>query len=109
MVELKRQSGIVAAALLALLWSAAPPANAAREIPVGLAYVGNTTLQSRSRLVATRFVLDRPTRVYRWWDNMDLGGADPPAVANGTGYAAGGGGRVGLRITPPKRGGGPPP
>jgi hypothetical protein len=107
MVELKRRSWVAAGAVLAVLCTAPPPADAAREIPVGLAYVGNTTLQSRDRLVATRFVLDRPTRIYRWWDNMDLGGADPPAVANGTGYALGDGGRMRLRITTVKRDGTP--
>jgi hypothetical protein len=97
----------VAAAMLVLSGMAAAPARAARDIPVGLAYVGNSTLDSPGDLVATRFVLDHSTRVYRWWDNMDLGGANPPAVANGTGYAKGNGGLMRLRITTVKHDGTP--
>ena len=92
-----------------LLLLAAPPAygatpvHAARGVPVGRAYLGNTTLQSANRLVATRFVLDKPTSIYRWWDNLALGGADPPEVAAGTGYAKGTGGLMRLRLTTVKR------
>lgn len=85
----------------------ATAAHAAPGIPVGRADLGNTTLQSPKRLVATRFVLDKHTSIYRWWDNMDLGGADPPAVAHGTGYADGRGGLMRLRLTTVKADGTP--
>ena len=57
-----------------MLLSAAP-ANAAREIPVGVYNVNNSALtQGPSRMYAIRFVLDQPTRLARFYSGMNWEG-----------------------------------
>ena len=53
----------------------AAPANAAREIPVGVYNVNNSALtQGPSRMYAIRFVLDQPTRLGRFYSGMNWEG-----------------------------------
>ena len=57
-----------------MLLSAAP-ADAAREIPVGVYNVNNSALtQGPSRMYAIRFVLDQPTRLARFYSGMNWEG-----------------------------------
>jgi hypothetical protein len=70
---------------------AAVPANAAREIPVGVYNVNNSQLaQGPSRIYAIRFVLDRPARLARFYSGMnwegvyaDAAGAAPAEIRSG--------------------------
>ena len=68
-----RRLALIAAAALTLV--SAAPANAAREIPVGVYNVNNSALtQGPSRIYAIRFVLDRPTRLARFYSGMNWEG-----------------------------------
>ena len=64
-----------AAALVVVLVAAAAPAQATRDIPVGIYNVNNSALtQGPSRIYAIRFVLDRPSRVFRFYSGMNWEG-----------------------------------
>jgi hypothetical protein len=73
-VPIARQIVPLALALVAIA-AAATPAFAAREIPVGVYNVNNSALtQGPSRIYAIRFVLDRPTRIDRFYSGMNWEG-----------------------------------
>lgn len=66
---------LAATAALASTVVAVAPAHAAREIPVGVYNVNNSGLtQGPSRIYAIRFVLDRPTRLARFYSGMNWEG-----------------------------------
>ena len=66
---------IAAAAVVATTLLSAAPAHAAREIPVGVYNVNISALrQGPSRIYAIRFVLDRPTRLARFYSGMNWEG-----------------------------------
>ena len=68
-----RRRAVLAAVALTIL--SAAPANAAREIPVGVYNVNNSALtQGPSRMYAIRFVLDQPTRLARFYSGMNWEG-----------------------------------
>ena len=72
-----------AAALVAVLAAGAAPAQAARDIPVGIYNVNNSGLtQGPSRMYAIRFVLDRPSHLFRFYSGMNWEGVY--ADASGT-------------------------
>ena len=61
--------------LLLLLPLHSPPAHASREIPVGVYNTNNSALsQGPSRIYALRFVVDKPTRIYRFYSGMNWEG-----------------------------------
>lgn len=68
------------AVLLAAFAAGAGEAHAARDIPVGIYNVNNSGMtQGPSRIYAIRFVLDRPSRIFRFYSGMNWEGvyADP--------------------------------
>ena len=67
-----------------------------REIPVGLAEVQNQVLRSRRHVYAIRFVLDRPTRIWRFFSGFNLEGTR--RLGGRSGYAAGNGGVILARL-----------
>ena len=67
-----------------------------RHIPVGVANVHNQVFRSRRYVYAIRFVLDRPTRVWRFMSGFRLDGAD--RIGGREGYAEGGGGTIRARL-----------
>jgi hypothetical protein len=73
------------------------PDRSHRQIPVGLAGVQNQVLRSRRYVYAIRFVLDRPTRVWRFYSGFKLDGLDVTG-SDETGYASGTGGRIRARL-----------
>jgi hypothetical protein len=81
---LSRRLTSSAVLLFAFLAAAPAPADAAREIPVGVYNVNNSALtQGPSRIYAIRFVLDRPARVSRFYSGMNWEGV----YADGAGPA----------------------
>jgi hypothetical protein len=79
-----------------------------RSIPVGLSVLANSTLSANRYVAATRFVLDRPTTVYRFFDNFALDGARGVFSSAGSdGYGRGDGGTAFARLVEVKRNGEP--
>ena len=63
-----------------------------RQIPVGVGWVNNQVLRSRKWVYAIRFVLDRNTRMWRFFSGFNLEGLS--AVGGRSGYTDGTGGRI---------------
>lgn len=87
--------------------SAFPPAprQSYREIPVGLSDVHNQVLRDRRYIYAIRFVVDRSTRLHRFYSGFNLEGAR--GIGGRRDYAAGNGGRIRARLVAVDRGGQP--
>ena len=84
---------LVVAVVLAVT---APPAHAARGIPVGMFNVNNSVMNSPQYVYALRFVLDQDTTVYRFLSGFNLEGSS--GVGGRDGYASGNGGTIRARI-----------
>ena len=84
----------------------AVPAQAARQIPVGMSNVANQVMNSGGYAYAIRFVADRDTRLYRFFSGFKLEGSD---VVDGDGgsYADGDAGVILARLVEVKRNGEP--
>ena len=68
---------LLALIAVAFCLAAALPSGAfaAREIPIGMYNTNNSALsQGPSRIYALRFVVDKPTRIYRFYSGMNWEG-----------------------------------
>ena len=86
-------------ALLCALLSASGAAASApghRQIPVGVSNVNNQTFNSARYVYAIRFVLDRNTRVHRFFSGFSLEGTS--RLGGRPHYAHGNGGRIWARL-----------
>jgi hypothetical protein len=93
--------------LLALLAALvlATPAQAARQIPVGMSNVANQVMNSGRYAYAIRFVPDRKTRLYRFFSGFNLEGS---SMVDGDGrYGDGDGGVILARLVHVKPNGEP--
>ena len=72
------------------------PRVARREIPVGLAQVENQILPSRGYVYAIRFVVDKPTRVWRFFSGFNVEGTR--RLGGRKTYARGNGGTIRARL-----------
>ena len=95
-------------ALLCALLSASGAAASApghRQIPVGVSNVNNQTFNSDRYVYAIRFVLDRNTRVHRFFSGFSLEGTS--RLGGRPHYAHGNGGRIWARLVQVDRRGRP--
>ncbi len=76
-----------------------------RHIPVGVASIQNQVFRSRRYIYAIRFVLDRPTRIWRFMSGFRLDGAD--RIGGSPGYGDGSGGIIRARLVAVDRKGRP--
>jgi hypothetical protein len=100
----RRLLALVALTAVALL-TAAAPASAGRQVPVGMYNVNNQVMNSASYVYALRFVVDETTTLHRFISGFNLEGSDQ--LGGRIGYADGKGGTIRARLVAVKPNGEP--